>query len=159
MEKFLNVRRYMAAEEIWHFLHRFRYPNTSEFRLRPMTCTWQEVGVGWLMKERGTGDPGEDKPRKKLGFLSFFSYWNGYQPLKCCHKTSWPKFMQYIKVGGINGNGKLVSGSDVCYVNMRLTFLISIIRYLHIHAESASEGEVVITVCSENLLTSRVLYK
>lgn len=67
--------------------------------------------------------------------------------------------MQYIKVGGINGNGKLVSRSDVCYVNMRLTFLISIIRYLHIHAESASEGEVVITVCSENLLTSRVLYK
>lgn len=44
-------------------------------------------------------------------------------------------------------------------MNMRLTFLISIIRYLHIHAESASEGEVVITVPSENLLTSRVLYE
>lgn len=44
----------------------------------------------WLIDERiGTGDVGEDKPRKKLGLLSFlFTGKDFCNPLKCCHRTS-----------------------------------------------------------------------
>lgn len=45
---------------------------TSETALTAMTCTWQEVGVGWLMKELEQANVGEDKPRKKVALLSFF---------------------------------------------------------------------------------------
>lgn len=60
----------------------------------------------WLIDEwMGTGDVGEDKPRKTV-FLAFYLQGKISNPLKCCHKTTWPKFTQYIKVwcpnSGIN---------------------------------------------------------
>lgn len=62
----------------------------------------------WLIDERmGTGDVGEDKPRKNWVYLaSHMQDEIFYQALKCSYKTSWHKLKQYIKVRGLNGNRK-----------------------------------------------------